>query len=384
MDNSRAISVYQYFQQEFSTEPIVVFSPGRINLIGEHTDYNDGFAFPAAVDKGIYMVIGRSNHTHSKAIAMDVSEDYEFFLNNIEPIQNGQWRNYIIGVVAEIQKAGLTIPNFNCAFSGDIPVGSGMSSSAALENSLVFALNELFKLGLSKNQMIYISQKAEHNYAGVKCGIMDQYASMFGQENSALLLDCRSVTSDAFEIDFKDYELMLINSNVKHALTDTAYNDRRAICEKISDFLDVSALRDISIEALEKSKKNITSSDYQKVSYVVEEIDRVHQFKEAIATNNLTKIGSLIYASHEGLSDKYQVSCAELDFLVDATRDNQHILGARMMGGGFGGCTINLIHKNGIESFSKSISSLYRDKFGKDCSMYHVKLSGGTRLIHPK
>ncbi|MGC6284308.1 MAG: galactokinase [Polaribacter sp.] len=381
MDNSRATTVRQYFQQEFSTEPILVFSPGRINLIGEHTDYNDGFAFPAAVDKGIYMAVGKSYNSHSKAIALDVSEDFEFTLNNIEPIQNGGWRNYIIGVVAEIQKEGIIIPNFNCAFSGDIPVGSGMSSSAALENSVVFALNELFELGLSKNQMIYISQRAEHNYAGVKCGIMDQYASMFGQENSALLLDCRSVTSDAFEIDFKDYELMLINSNVKHALTDSAYNDRRAICEKISAFLDISALRDISIEALEKSKNDITTSDYRKVSYVVEEIDRVHQFKGAIGTNDLTKIGSLIYASHEGLSQKYQVSCEELDFLVDATKSNQNILGARMMGGGFGGCTINLIHKNEIESFSELICDLYRKEFEKECSIYRVKLSQGTHRI---
>ncbi len=381
MDNSRATTVRQYFQQEFSTEPILVFSPGRINLIGEHTDYNDGFAFPAAVDKGIYMAVGKSYNSHSKAIALDVSEDFEFTLNNIEPIQNGGWRNYIVGVVAEIQKEGIIIPNFNCAFSGDIPVGSGMSSSAALENSVVFALNELFELGLSKNQMIYISQRAEHNYAGVKCGIMDQYASMFGQENSALLLDCRSVTSDAFEIDFKDYELMLINSNVKHALTDSAYNDRRAICEKISAFLDISALRDISIEALEKSKNDITTSDYRKVSYVVEEIDRVHQFKGAIGTNDLTKIGSLIYASHEGLSQKYQVSCEELDFLVDATKSNQNILGARMMGGGFGGCTINLIHKNEIESFSELICDLYRKEFEKECSIYRVKLSQGTHRI---
>lgn len=381
MDNSRATTVRQYFQQEFSTEPILVFSPGRINLIGEHTDYNDGFAFPAAVDKGIYMAVGKSYNSHSKAIALDVSEDFEFTLNNIEPIQNGGWRNYIVGVVAEIQKEGIIIPNFNCAFSGDIPVGSGMSSSAALENSVVFALNELFELGLSKNQMIYISQRAEHNYAGVKCGIMDQYASMFGQENSALLLDCRSVTSDAFEIDFKDYELMLINSNVKHALTDSAYNDRRAICEKISAFLDISTLRDISIEALEKSKNDITTSDYRKVSYVVEEIDRVHQFKGAIGTNDLTKIGSLIYASHEGLSQKYQVSCEELDFLVDATKSNQNILGARMMGGGFGGCTINLIHKNEIESFSELICDLYRKEFEKECSIYRVKLSQGTHRI---
>jgi len=381
MDNSRATTVRHYFQQEFPAVPIVVFSPGRINLIGEHTDYNDGFAFPAAVDKGIYIAMGHTSKSVSTAVAVDLDDSYEFALKNIEPIVNGGWRNYIIGVVAEIQKLGIQIPNFNCVFSGDIPNGAGMSSSAALENSVVFALNELFTLGLTKAQMIYISQKAEHNFAGVKCGIMDQYASMFGVENSALQLDCRTVTSNPFHINFGDYRIMLINSNVKHALSESTYNERRAVCEKVSNLLKIKALRDATLTDLENHKSKIVAEDFPKVSYVVEENLRVQQFSKAIQLGDLQTLGKLLYGSHDGLSKKYNVSCEELDFLVDETRDNPKILGARMMGGGFGGCTINLIHKNGIESFSKSISSLYREKFGKDCSMYHVKLSEGTRLI---
>lgn len=217
------------FQQTFKTEPLMIFSPGRINIIGEHTDYNDGFVFPAAVNKGIVAAIGKSDSKSSIAFAADKKETLEFSLNQIKPLVQGSWQNYILGVVAEIQNRSKTIGNFNIVFGGDIPGGAGMSSSAALENSVVFGLNELFDLGLSKDDMILISQKAEHNYVGLKCGIMDQYASMFGIKNNALLLDCRTVKSKPFEIDFKAYELILINTNVKHSLSDSAYNDRRSV-----------------------------------------------------------------------------------------------------------------------------------------------------------
>lgn len=380
--NKKIISrVKRTFNKSFRGEAIIVFSPGRINLIGEHTDYNDGFAFPAAVDKGIYMAIGSSDKDTSTAFALDLEESFDFSFKEIYRIPNGGWRNYIIGVVAEIQKLGIQFPNFNCVFSGDIPNGAGMSSSAALENSLVFALNELFWLGLSRTQMINISQSAEHNFAGVKCGIMDQYASMFGVENSALQLDCRSVTSIVFKIDFKDYRLMLINTNVKHELSETAYNERRAVCEKVSNLLKVKALRDVSLEDLCDNYQLISEEDFNKVSFVVEENHRVKLFSKAIQNGQLPRLGELLYDSHNGLSSKYKVSCAELDFLVEMTRDNPFILGSRMMGGGFGGCTINLIHKDEIEPFSKTISRQFRDKFDRDCSIYNVNLSEGTHLI---
>ncbi len=373
--------VKQKFEENFHVEPLMVFAPGRINLIGEHTDYNDGLAFPAAVDKGIVMAVTKSTKTKTTAIAIDLNESYDFEMSNMEPLPDGGWRNYIIGVTAEIQKLGINVPTFQCAFSGDIPNGAGMSSSAALENSLVFALNELFEFGLSKNQMIRVSQLAEHNFAGVKCGIMDQYASMFGEENSALLLDCRSVESEAFSIDFKDYRLLLINSNVKHELSESAYNDRRAVCEKVAELLKVNALRDASLEDLVKHKAMMSSSDFEKASYVVEEIQRVVQFSEAIEKNDLMTLGKLIYNSHEGLSNKYKVSCEELDFLVAQTKNNDKILGARMMGGGFGGCTINLIHKDEVASFSKEIQDNFKNEFNYDCSIYRVSLGQGTRVI---
>jgi galactokinase len=360
----------------------MIFSPGRINIIGEHTDYNDGFVFPAAVDKGIVSAIGKSDSNSSIAFAADKKETLEFNLNQIKPLAKGSWQNYILGVVAEIQNRSKTIGNFNIVFGGDIPGGAGMSSSAALENSVVFGLNELFDLGLSKDDMILISQKAEHNYVGVKCGIMDQYASMFGIENHALLLDCRTVKSKPFKIDFKHYELILINTNIKHSLSDSAYNDRRSVCESIAKMLNVKALRDASVYDLETIKDQVTQVNYQKALYVIQENKRVVKASKAMQDGDLKTLGELIYASHNGLQNQYKVSCDELDFLVEQAKTNPNILGARMMGGGFGGCTINLISKTETSSFKAFISEAYKAKFNNACSIYSVKLSDGTHLIN--
>ncbi|MEN3324429.1 galactokinase [Mariniflexile soesokkakense] len=369
------------FITKFSMEPILVFSPGRINIIGEHTDYNDGFVFPAAVDKGIIAAIQKSNTNTSTAYAIDMNESVSFELDKLKPSSEGSWENYVFGVVAEIQNRNKLVGNFNIAFSGDIPAGSGMSSSAALENSVVFGINELFNLGLSKTEMILISQKAEHNYVGVNCGIMDQYASMFGIENNALLLDCRTVEATPFEIDFKNHELILINTNVKHSLSDSAYNDRRSACENIASLLGIKALRDATEADLIKIKNKVTPINYQKALYVIQENNRALKASQAMVEGDLETLGALIYASHDGLSKQYKVSCEELDFLVDQAKLNGHILGARMMGGGFGGCTINLIEKTETESFKTIVSEAYKNKFNKDCSIYSVKLSNGTHVI---
>ncbi|MDG1729932.1 MAG: galactokinase [Algibacter sp.] len=374
-------SIKSTYKNKFGTEPLMIFSSGRINIIGEHTDYNDGFVFPAAVDKGIVAAIGKSDSNASIAFAADKEEILEFNLNLIKPLQQGSWQNYILGVVAEIQNRSKTIGNFNIVFGGDIPGGAGMSSSAALENSVVFGLNTLFSLGLSKDDMILISQKAEHNYVGVKCGIMDQYASMFGIENHALLLDCRTVKSKPFKIDFKDYELILINTNVKHSLSDSAYNDRRSVCETIAEMLKVKALRDATAFDLETIKDQVTPENYQKALYVIQENERVVKASKAMQDGDLKTLGELIYASHNGLQNQYKVSCEELDFLVEQAKINPNILGARMMGGGFGGCTINLILKTETSSFKTFISEVYKKKFNKACSIYSVKLSNGTHLI---
>ena len=369
------------YKEHFGEKSLVIFSPGRINLIGEHTDYNEGFVFPAAVNKGIALAINKSDIDTCQVYALNKDELHEFSLEGIEPLENGGWRNYILGVVSEIQKKGLTVGNFNAVFAGNIPGGAGMSSSAALENAFVFGLNELFDLKLSKNEMILISQKAEHNFAGVKCGIMDQYASMFGIKKSALLLDCRTVESEPYKIDFKTYKLMLINTNVKHDLSESAYNDRRAVCEDVSSRLKIKALRDATIEQLEGIKAEIAEEDFQKALYIIEENERVKKFSKAIEEDDIEALGELLYQSHEGLSKQYMVSCAELDFLVDRAKENPNVLGGRMMGGGFGGCTINLVKKSEADVFEEEASDKFFLEFGKACSVYRVKLSAGTRIV---
>ena len=267
-------------------------------------------------------------------------------------------------------------------FGGDIPSGSGMSSSAALENSVVYGLNTLFDLGLSKIEMILISQMAEHNYVGVNCGIMDQYASMFGIKDHALLLDCRTVEAKPFKIDFEKYELMLINTNVKHSLSDSAYNDRRSVCENISKMLGIKALRDATEADLKTIQDQVSDKDYQKALFVVQENNRAQAASKAMEAGDLETLGKLIYGSHEGLQFQYRVSCAELDFLVDRAKEHPEILGARMMGGGFGGCTINLIAKDFVSEFKHDIAKDYKETFNKACSIYSVSLSDGTHAIN--
>ncbi|SDR68581.1 galactokinase [Polaribacter sp. KT25b] len=369
------------FLKTFNTEPILIFSPGRINIIGEHTDYNGGFVFPAAVDKGIAAAIQKSDSGSSTAIALDLDSTIKFELDKLKPSKEGSWENYVFGVVAEIQNRNKVVGDFNIIFKGNIPGGAGMSSSAALENSVVFGLNELFDLGLTKTEMILISQKAEHNYVGVKCGIMDQYASMFGIKNNALLLDCRTIESKPYEIDFKDHQLMLINTNVKHSLSDSAYNDRRSACESVAKILNIETLREASEEDLEAIIDQVTPENYQKALYVIQEIERTQKAAIAIEENDLVTLGALIYASHNGLQNQYKVSCEELDFLVDQAKKNKNVLGARMMGGGFGGCTINLIAKTEAKSFAESASKAFKNKFDNECSVYFIELSDGTHLV---
>jgi galactokinase len=382
MNKKLVKKVKKSFKQQFKTTPLLIFSPGRINLIGEHTDYNEGFVFPAAINTGILMAIQKNDENKSNVYALNKSEMYSFNHSHIAPLKEGGWRNYIIGIVGELQNLGHIIPNFNMTFAGDIPSGAGMSSSAALENSLVFGLNKLINLNLNKEEMILVSQKAEHNFARVKCGIMDQYASMFGEKKSALLLDCRSIKAISFKIDFKKYTLLLINSNVKHDLSESAYNERREVCERIANILKVKALRDVSKSALKEIRDQVSISDFNKALYIIQENKRVKRFAKAIKKNRLKSLGKLLYKSHKGLTEKYKVSCRELDFLVAQTRNNKKIAGARMMGGGFGGCTINLIKKTEVAAFKITVSRNFKQEFQKECTIYQVKLSEGTRIIN--
>lgn len=369
------------FQEKFENEPLLISSPGRINLIGEHTDYNEGFVFPAAIDKGIVAAIGKSNQQKCSVFAMDAEEIYDFSLDGIRSIPDGNWKNYVIGVVGELQKAGVQIEPFNMVFAGDVPKGAGLSSSAALENSVVFGLNELFHLNLSKHDMILISQRAEHNYVGVRCGIMDQYASMFGVEGSALLLDCRTQESVPYKLDFKDYGILLINTNVSHNLVDAEYNDRRHVCEKVAALLHVDFLRDATEEGLKAIESSISPIEYQKALYVLQENHRVLKAAKAIESHDLKTLGQLLFDAHHGAQYQFKISCPELDFLVAEAKLHPKVMGARMMGGGFGGCTINIVHQDAMESYTHDISEKYYKKYGKHCSIYKVKLSQGTHLI---
>ena len=381
MHSKLKLKIQSRFISEFKTEPLLVFSPGRINLIGEHTDYNNGFVFPAAIDKGIVVAIQKSKSNTSSIIAFDEDEFYNFSLDSISPIKNGGWKNYALGVISEIQKTGKQIGNFNLVFGGNIPSGAGVSSSAALENSIAFALNELFNLELSKKELIYISQKAEHNYVGVKCGIMDQYASMFGIKDAAILLDCEKLEAKTVTLNLDGYSLLLINSNVKHSLAESAYNERRKTCEKVASKLNVKSLRHATLQNLISVKNGLNDDEYQKALYVIQENQRVLNAYEAILENNMQKLGNLLYDSHNGLKNQYKVSCAELDFLVEKAKSSNAVIGARMMGGGFGGCTINIAKSNLVEEFKKEIDYSYEQKFYARCSFYSVNLSEGTKLI---
>ena len=374
-------SVKQSFQNHFEKKPLMVFSPGRINLIGEHTDYNEGFVFPAAIDLGIALAIQKSASNRSCVYALNKEEMYEIDLSNLAPLKDGGWRNYVLGVVGELAKIGITVGNFDSVFAGNIPGGAGMSSSAALENSFVFALNELFDLQMEKKDMILISQKAEHNYVGVKCGIMDQYASMLGEKESALLLDCRSIKSQPFKIQLQNLQLVLVNTNVKHDLSESAYNDRRNVCEKVARLLNIQSLRDASESSLDRIKNQLSDSEYKKALYVVRENKRVQLFSEAILNKDYTSMGKLLYETHEGLSKNYKVSCDELDFLVEKTKSMDTVYGARMMGGGFGGCTINLVLESAVDTFKTEISKQFLEEFSTPCSIYDVTISQGTHLI---
>ncbi|MEQ6123109.1 galactokinase [Pseudotenacibaculum sp. MALMAid0570] len=369
------------YQEQFNAKPILSFAPGRINIIGEHTDYNDGFALPAAIDKGIFAALSITENNLCTVTSLDLEESFQFQLTNLNSIKNGGWKNYVIGVVAEIQKTGKKLSNFNLMISGDIPQGSGLSSSAALENSIVNGLNELLDLKLSKEKMILISQKAEHNYVGVQCGIMDQYASMFGVKGTALLLDCRDLNSTPISIQLHDHSLLLVNSNIQHSLAESAYNNRRKVCEKISKILGIKSLRDANEEQVIKLIDSMNSEDVLKALYVVQENQRVKKAVELLKENNLPELGQLLYQTHKGLKDQYQVSCEELDFLVDFTKNQDSVLGARMMGGGFGGCTLNLIRKDSINQFKNNISKAYLQAFQKECSFYLVHASDGVKII---
>ncbi len=367
------------FSRRFGSDGIAYAAPGRINLIGEHTDYNGGFVFPGAVDKGITAVLQPNGTDTVNLYAIDLKQGCSFGINDSEGPATTHFR-YVYGVVRELMAAGLGLQGFDAVYGGDVPLGAGMSSSAALECCFAFALNDLFNGGLDKMTLAKIGQATEHKYVGVKCGIMDQFASMHGREGALMRLDCRSGEYKYFPWKPDSYRLVLINSCVKHELVGSPYNDRRASCERVAALAGVETLRDCTWEKLEALKPQLSNEDYRRAHYVLGEVDRVMAVSDALERNDYETVGRQIYLTHDGLSRDYEVSCPEIDFLVDVAR-RLGVTGARIMGGGFGGCTINLVKANIYNRFLDEVQSTYRSHFGVDCMPIPVIISDGAHKI---
>ena len=359
-------------------------SPGRINLIGEHTDYNGAFVFPGAIDKAMVAEIRPNGTDRVRAFALDLNESAEFGLKE-EDAPSQSWARYIFGVCREIQKRGGKIAGFDTVFAGDVPLGAGMSSSAALESTFAFALDDLFSLGLSKWDMAKIGQATEHNYCGVKCGIMDQFASVFGKAGKLLRLDCKSFEYEEHPFDPKGYHLLLVDSCVKHELASSAYNKRRESCENVVAVLakrypEIKFLRDASFAQLEEVKNEVSEEDYKRAAYVIGEVERVLAVCEALDKGDYQTVGEKMYETHHGMSKLYEVSCEELDFLNDLAREFG-VTGSRVMGGGFGGCTINLLKEELHDSFIAKVKKRYEAKYGIQPKFYDVVISDGARRL---
>lgn len=374
--------ITETFLEKFSATPEVFRSPGRINIIGEHTDYNEGFVLPAAIDKNIYVAISKRQDSQVHLFACDFNELFITDTKQIKPSEK-QWANYILGVVDQLQKKGYQVGGFNLVIDGDIPIGAGLSSSAAVECASLFALNSVFETGLNKLQMAPMAQQAEHIYAGVKCGIMDQFASLFGKKNHAIKLDCRTMQYEYIPANMGNYEIILFNSNVKHNLASSEYNTRRKQCEEAVAIISknnptVKSLRDVNMNMLNKHATLLDPVVFKRCKYVVQENERLLGACEDLKLSDLQALGIKMYETHEGLRRDYEVSCKELDFLVNYVKAIPSVAGARMVGGGFGGCTINLIHKEAVDKIISDISAAYETAMGLTLTTYRVTIEDGT------
>lgn len=373
------------FREKFGKEtPEVYTAPGRINLIGEHTDYNGSFVFPGAVDKGITAAIRLNGTNKVRAYALDLDEYSEFGFNE-EDIPKEGWAKYIFGVCREIIKRGGKIEGFDTVFSGNVPLGAGMSSSAALECTYAYALNDMLNLGIDKFELAKIGQATEHNYVGVKCGIMDQFISLFGKKGHLVRLDCKTMEYEYFPFDPQGYRLVLLDTQVKHELASSAYNKRRESCERVvaairKNHPEVEFLRDANMDMLNEVKNDISEEDYKRAKYVIEETQRVLDVSEALKKGDYETVGKKMYETHEGMSKLYEVSCEELDFLNDIAK-KCGVTGSRVMGGGFGGCTINLVKDELHDKFIEDAKAQFKTKYGYEPKVYDVVISDGARKL---
>lgn len=365
-----------------------VSSPGRINLIGEHLDYNGGYVLPAAIDLGIHFSFEKTAGDVAEFWSEDFKQGTEIDLKNLK-IVDAQWQNYISGVLYFLDKLKPgKISGFKCSISSDLPIGSGVSSSAALECGIAVGVNKLFNLNLSNEDLIIASNKAEHDFVGANCGIMDQFAIIMGKEKSLMHLNCRTLAHDYIKVDLAPYKILMLNTNVSHNISTSGYNKRRTESEEAlhiikSSYPEYQFLADVPMSILLKFEKTMETTLFRRAKYVVEESHRVKKSISAINKMQLDKLGKLLYASHAGLSELYEVSCRELDFLVDFSKQHECVIGSRMMGGGFGGCTINLVHESNVEDYASKVSKAYHNEFGFDLSAFVVTIGDGAKIVSP-
>ncbi len=380
------IHLTERYREHFNAEPTMICSPGRVNLIGEHTDYNEGFVLPAAIDKAIYLAVGPRTDNELHFMAYDFDGDtYAGSVDQIVPSPK-IWPNYILGVIQQVQQAGHVVGGFNCIFGGDIPIGGGMSSSAALENGVGIALNELFGLNIGRIDLVLMSRRAENAFVGAKVGIMDMFASMMGKADHVIKLDCRSLDYTYAPLKMTGIRIVLCDSRVKHALVASEYNTRREQCEAGVHILQqyypgIKSLRDVTLAMLDAHLKATEPLLYQRCAYVVRENQRVLDGVALLEKEDVAGFGQLMYLSHDGLSKEYEVSCRELDILQEIARNHLGVLGARMMGGGFGGCTINLIHETDLPDFERVITEQYMAQTGKETLLYVCRIEDGTHVM---
>ena len=372
--------IQKKFLECFGKTEAIYASAGRINLIGEHTDYNGGFVMPGAIDKYIMAEVRANGLDKVRVYSMDIDEYVEFGLNE-EDAPKQQWARYIFGVCREVIKRGFVVKGFDTVFSGNVPLGAGLSSSAALESCFAYAMNDMFNGNIiDKFELARIGQSTEHNYCGVNCGIMDQFASVFGKKNCLIRLDCRSLEYEYFPFEPKGYRLVLLDSVVKHELVDSPYNKRRESCERVAKTLGVPTLRDAEMADLDAHKGEITEEDYKRAEYVIGEKQRVLDVCEALKRGDYETVGQKMYETHEGLSKYYEVSCEELDYLNDIAKECG-VTGSRIMGGGFGGCTINLVKDEIHDTFIETAKKKFAEKYGHEPKVYDVIISDGAHRV---